>query len=425
MKKTIFVLVLIFFVSEVGQAQTTYQEWYQEAVIAYQKKDFSKALEAFKKADELRPNHRVIAYNLAATYTLNGLYEEAISVLQKRAGYYALTDFEGDSIFIPLKKSGSYKELLKKIEKRRKPIHTSEELFRVNDPGFHPEGILIDEKNNRVILGDIRTGAIYSFDYNGNDRKLLLDLTEYGYWSAMGMSFDKNQEDLVWIATSAMTIFTNYEPEQEGKSAVIGYNLVENKIVHSFQKEGSHLFGDLITDKKGYVWVTDSVNPAIFRIDPQANKMVEMFKSEQWWSLQGLAFSERGDILYASDYLTGVYSIDMESGTISSILSENEKTRGSDGIYLIGDRLFMLQNGTNPMRLSSIKVDNAGKAYKKTWKVLENNLGELNEPTLGTVVNGELYYIANSPWQYYENDQPKLENWPEIRVWKISPEKQK
>ncbi|MEP0463143.1 MAG: hypothetical protein ABJD55_17050, partial [Flavobacteriaceae bacterium] len=57
-------------------------------------------------------------------------------------------------------------------------------------------------------------------------------------------------------------------------------------------------------------------------------------------------------------------------------------------------------------------------------EIIDRAVHELNEPTLGTIQNGILYFIANSPWAFYdENGQPKLDEWPRLQIRKFELDK--
>ena len=422
MKKLIFVF-LLFVIQTPVIAQATFQEWYRLSVQAYEAKDYIQFLKAAKEADELRPNHRVLAYNLAAAYALNNEEQKAIETLSKRIAYYAVDDFSKDDDFESIKSHSSFQQLLEQINEHSRSYRSSKDVFSITKEGFHPEGLAIDQQNQRIFLSDIRTGRIYSYDMNGKNEALELNLKAYGYWSAMGMNFDKNNPSLLWIATSAMNVFEGYNSELQGKSAIVSYDISKKKMVHEFTLAGNHTFGDIILDSKGFIWTTDSSTPAIYKIDPSMQKMTKEYEFDGWWSLNGLTFSENERKIYVADYITGIFIIDTDEGSIVPLSQNMESTRGTDGLYRVGSTIIMLQNGTEPMRVSTFDIDDDGNMKRGSWRVRDNNLKDLNEPTLGTVIDRSLYYIASSPWRFYNGVEQNLEEWPTLNVWKLDIDK--
>src|SRR4051812_29203572 len=59
------------------------REFEQQAIQDYRTKNFSGFLSNLQKADELRPNHPRILYNLADAYAVNGQRAESLAVLER------------------------------------------------------------------------------------------------------------------------------------------------------------------------------------------------------------------------------------------------------------------------------------------------------------------------------------------------------
>lgn len=152
-------------------AQTKAGEQYQLATKAYEKENYIDFLSHLEKANELRPNHRTILYNLAVAYTLNNKIKSAVDILNYRASFYAVNDFAEDEDFLPLKEIPEYKELLLSIEASNMPVLNSSLNFEFDQQGFHPEGIVVDPSTQNFLISDVRSGLINSFDPNGADKK--------------------------------------------------------------------------------------------------------------------------------------------------------------------------------------------------------------------------------------------------------------
>lgn len=408
----LFTAILIIFTAVLPDlaAQTTAGEYYQLANEAYESKDYPVFLSHLEQANELRPNHRVILYNLAIAYTLNDQHLKAIKTLEYRASFYAVNDFEEDQDFIPLKKMPEFQKLISDIEGKNAPILSSALHFEFKEPGFHPEGIAVHPITENFLLSDVRCGLIYTFDKNNLNKKPFLDLKEFGFWGAMGMAFDKSDSDILWVTTSVLPNYCEYSDSLEGKSAVLKIDIRNKKLIGSYSAEGNHVFGDLITTKSGSVYISDSANPVVYKIDGNENELEAFLVPDNLFNLQGLALGDE-NTLYLSDYITGVYSIDLTSKKIASVLSENQLTRGTDGLYYSNGQLYLMQNGTRPFQVAKIDLS------KSSLKIVDRATPELNEPTLGTIHKGVLYFVSNSPWAFYdENNNPNLDEWPALQV---------
>ncbi len=410
-------LLFSLFLSFNASAQTTAGEEYQLALKAYDSENYSSFLTHIQKANELRPNHRVILYNLAIAYVLNELPVKAIETLNYRSSFYALDDFDQDEKLAPLKSLPQYQKLLSQIEEQNKPVLNSSLHFEFEKKGFHPEGLAVHPESGNFLVSDVRCGLISSFNRDGSEHKPIVDLKKFGFWGAMGMAFDKQDSNILWVTASALPNYCEYSDSLDGKSAVLKIDLAENKLVQSYSVGGHHVFGDLVTTENGEVYISDSSEPIVYKITEENGKPEEFLKPEGLFNLQGLALGKE-NTLYISDYITGVYSVDIPTREITPVLIENQLTRGTDGLYLSDGQLYLMQNGTKPFQVAKIDISSS------SMEIIDRAVPELNEPTLGVIKNGILYFIANSPWAFYdEKNNPKLEEWPMLQIRKLSVDK--
>ncbi|XWN37065.1 MAG: hypothetical protein ROO71_14035 [Balneola sp.] len=409
MRLSIIISVFLFLSSSLS-AQSTAGEYYQSANKAFEEKDYPTFLAHLEKANELRPNHRTILYNLAVAQTLNQQFEKAIETLEYRASFYAVNDFDDDEKFNPLKELTTYQRILSHIEEKNQPVLNSSLHFEFEKNGFHPEGVAIHPKSGNFLVSDVRCGLISSFTSDGLKYKPILDLKKLGFWGAMGMAFDKKDSNILWVSTSALSNFCEFSASLEGKSAVLKIDLETGNLIQSYSVSGNHVFGDIVTTENGTVYISDSSQPILYIITEKNNTLEEFLKPEGLFNLQGLALGDENK-LYIADYITGVYSIDLSSRQITPVISETQLTRGTDGLYYSNNQLFLMQNGTRPFQVAKVDLSNSA------ISIVDRAVPELNEPTLGKIYNGHLYFIANSPWAFYDEDgKPQLEKWPVLQI---------
>jgi len=411
------ILLSLFLVNAV--LAQDYAKEYEKGLIAFQDGDLKEFLFHLKKADSLRPNHRLILHKLATAFFLNQQPEKAYQTLKYRIGFYAVDDFSDDENLSSLENS-LLEQLKKLVEKYNITEKKSNTAFVMNIKEFHPEGIGFNQENERFYLTDIRHGWIYSFQNDGKDIKKELDLKDFGYWSAMGIKFDPIDKNILWVTTSAIENFIGYEDSLSGRSAVLKFDLEKKKLIKAYHAQGSHLFGDIVVSKKGNVIITDSSEPTLYSISPEKDGLTKYLSYSEWWNLQGLDFSESEEYLFVSDYINGIYKIDMKTGLVEPVSVRNELLRGADGIYISGNSLVSLHNGSFPKRVGVTKLNKNGTMINMNPVFPDNALSELNEPTLGVIVGSELFYIANSPWAHYERGKPLLEKWKPILINKLS-----
>ncbi|WP_428235007.1 tetratricopeptide repeat protein [Gracilimonas sp.] len=415
----LFTLVTFSLLS-VNLSAQSYIQVYSEGQEALKKGDVLTFRESMARANELRPNHPVIMYNLAKAYMMNNESDQALQTLEVLLHFYASPSVLDTSDFGVLRTLPEWDKLVETVSDIQRTNSTSEVAFEFDKPGFHPEGIAYDKETGEFYLTDIREGLIYRFNPKEAELVLFADLKASGFWSALGISVDPVEPDILWVTTAVMPQFSEYKEEIDGKSAVLKINKKTGQIINSYRAEGERIFGDLTITKGGEVYISDSRNPVVFTI--ANNDVLKVaFQHEKWWNLQGLALSDDERYLYLSDYITGVYSIEMSTGKVQRLIEDNEWLRGGDGIYQKGGILTILQNGTTPKRVAQILLDNAGRAMAETLTFPDQARADLNEPTLGTWVKGDLFYIGNSPWGYYREDrEPVLDKWPKLKIFKLN-----
>lgn len=421
--RAIFVMFLIFAARQIPvRAQSTFSDFYRAGMEAFERQEFPIYLDMIRKADSLRPNHPVILYNLAAGYALNMQPGKAFDVLGKRLNFYASLDFAKDEKFLTLHPLPRFKQLLRQSENKINPLRSSETAFSIKHKNLHPEDIIFNPADSSFLISDIRTGNIFAYSMDGTGESTAVDLSSLGYWSAVSMMFDPDNPSLLWITTAAPPQYQHFDQSLKDKSAVLVYDLEKKQLEKSYEIEGAHFFGDILFDRDGTAYISDSRQPVIYRVKRGTSNLRPFLEYPSWWNLQGLAYAADNNILFVADYITGIYRMDLtrEQVVPTPLLKDNSVTRGSDGIYYRNHTLLMIQNGTLPKRVGKINLSKNMEGLPETITYPDNSLKALNEPTQGTYVDGIFYYIANSPWAYYdEQGNPDMDAWPEIEIWKL------
>lgn len=407
---------LIILLTGLVQAQTV-NDYYRSSMQAYNENRYDDFLEYSKKADSLRPNHRTILYNVAAGYALNNQSEKAFQTLKYRIGFYAVNDFEEDSVFEGLSES-QLTELKADITSHNEPRESSELVFQLDIQRFHAEDITYHEGLDRFFLTDVHNGTIYSVGKEGQDPRLEFNLKEMGFWSALGSAFDPHEENTLWVSSSMMNVFSEYVDSLNGKSVVLKLDVSTNELLASYDLPGNHVLGELIFSSSGDLYISDSIEPYIYSIKKGGTDIEEFVTDQRWMNLQGLDIDEENNRLFISDYITGSYQVDLASKEVQPLYKDNELLSGTDGVSLFNDKLILLQNGTTPKRIGMLSLQNG---QGSTLEFLDQALPFLNEPTMGTFVGNEFYFIGNSPWPYYSRESgPHYEEWKPVQIRKLS-----
>ena len=162
------------------------------------------------------------------------------------------------------------------------------------------------------------------------------------------------------------------------------------------------VFGDLILNKKGEVFVSDSQTNTIFTINEKTRQLEPYFTSPDFWNIQGLSFSENEKFLFISDYVKGIFRLELKTKALTEVKCNLDVSlKGIDGLVYDDHALIAIQNGTNPLRVSRY-ILNADQNQITQFEIIDRKHPAFNEPTLGVVAGKTFYYIANSQWSGYD-----------------------
>lgn len=397
-------LLLLFGISGFSQTKLLYNQ----SLEAYKNKDYSLFLKLALQLDSIRPVHPTFTYNLASAYSLNGKKQEAFSVLKTIVLANNTVAFEEDTDFELIKDDKRFKELLQLKLTQSILIENSIQKLSLSEKDLHPEGLLYLNKHKLWLASSIRNKKIIAFDAKGKCADWFTDCS----YSVFSIKTDHNQKYL-WVACSAIPEMKNFTKEMDGKSEILKIEIATQKIVKRFTVEGNHVFGDLVVAKNNDVYISDSAEPFIYKINNDRLLLWKDLKNEAF-NLQGIVFDKKESKLFVADYLKGVLVIDIKKVKEFWLDFPKETTKkGIDGLIFYKNSLIAIQNGVVPIRIVRYKLNESATKIID-FVVLDNNRKDFNEPALATLVHDKLYFFGNSPWEFYnanfELDETKIEN---------------
>lgn len=388
------------FTTTLSFAQVPLVKIYNASVQAYKNKDYKTFLELTQKLDSLRPFHPSYTYNLAGAYALNNNQDKALETLKRLVLMNNTATFETDDDFISLRETDGYKAMIELKETQGKVIATSKPIITLNEKELHPEGLIYLSKSKTWLSSSIHKRKIVAFDIKTG--KCTDWLKDDKTLAVFAMKAD-DKEEFLWVSTAALPEMDNFKKELTGKSEVLKIDIKTKQVVNGFSVKNNHLFGDLIVDKSGVVYVSDSEKPIVYKIENDVMTEFISFENEGF-NLQGLAFDNEQSKLYVADYLKGIVVIDMKSkAKIWMSFPDGTSEKGIDGLVFYKKSLIAIQNGVKPIRIIRFQL-NQEQNQITDFKLLDNNRPEFDEPALATLVNNKVYFFANSPWKAYDKN---------------------
>jgi hypothetical protein len=370
----------------------------RQAAAAYEAKDYNSALDSLKKAAELIPDHPSIIYGIASMHALLGNEAKAIAALRKVVEMGLALHPERDADFEAIKNGVAFKTIVAGFKANSTPVVRSTTAFTLPEKGLVTEGIAYDPVDDRFYISSIHKRKILSRDRVGKITTLASEAD--GLWSVLGMKIDAGRR-LLWATTTAFPQMVNFRKELDGSSAILKFDLRTGKLIRKYpvpDANEKHGLGDLVINRAGDVFASDSTTPAIYVIRHDRDAIVQLIGGESFLSPQGLAFSSDERHLFMADYGKGIFDINVATGGVDHLSPAPGTTSlGIDGLYYHNGYLIGVQNGITPNRLVKLELDTESKRIKRL-EVLEANNPLFDEPTLGVLIKDSLAFIANSQW---------------------------
>jgi len=399
MKKILLLTGLVLcFLSPKAQTNSL-QYYFNEAKEAQKVGDNKKFYEMILEAHKLNPYHQAILYQAGIAAALNNKPEESITYLTKAVNIKADYDLNNADLKTLAGRKG-FEDLKTLQAELLKKIIGSDTAFMIKDRSLHMESIAAGESRNVFYLGSIHKRKIVRTDEKGNCSDFTTSGQD-GLCSVFGIKVDASKK-ILWACSSPMVEMENFDSTTT--SGVYKYDLKTGKLISKYTttEKKNCVLGDLALDPKGKVFTSDSRNNTIFTVNEVSGKLENYFSSEEFWSLQGLTFSEDGRYLFIADYVRGIFRLDTQSKTLK-LLSQNFdlSTKAIDGLAFYNNSLIAIQNGIYPMRVTQYFLDNA-KEQLTSYKIIDSGHPAFNEPTIGCLAKSSFYYVANSQWAGYD-----------------------
>jgi len=235
-------------------------------------------------------------------------------------------------------------------------------------------------------------------------------------WPTLAVSGDPTRNAL-WITASAMPGFTGFPKEDEGKALLMEVDAASGKVLHRFDPgtSGPAVLGDMCVTAGGTVYVTDSIGGGVYRLhgDLQTAKLEKI--ADGLFSPQTPVPARDGKRLFVADYSMGIAVIELPAANAAAMAAkvtylphpENVAVVGLDGLYLSGDSLIGIQNGTDPIRILRLRLNHAQTEITGAV-VIEQATERMGDPTHAVAVDGWFYVSANVGWSKVDDNTGKL-----------------
>jgi sugar lactone lactonase YvrE len=333
---------------------------------------------------------------------------DVIGSLERYAVLGLGRDVHADGRFAPYLELPDLRRTLEQLDRNRAPLPNSHIVAALDDSTFFPEGMDHDPRTGRYYVASIRHGTIAEME-RGRLVRELLPRDSRPLAPILAVRVD-TARDVLWATISPVPMLADWAPDDNAgaatRAALLRIRPADGTIERRWELPPAargHALGDLAIGPHGDVFVTDSNDPALYRLRPGADTL-ERLTSPLFRSLQGLAPTPDGRALYLADYSHGLLRLDLQSGRVTRLAdAPNSTSLGCDGIAWDRGAVVAVQNGVAPARVMRFALDASGESIVRA-EVLDRNNTIADEPTIGAIVGREFVYVANSQWEKYEEN---------------------
>jgi len=265
-----------------------------------------------------------------------------------------------------------------------------------------PEGIAIDPQTHDIFLSSLLQDKVVRFDIQGNQIKNIIEPREKGYSSGVGMIIKNN---LLWALAKV---------HNDNQSALFKINIETNELIKRYTTKDSisNYFNDLAVDNQLNAYITDTQSHKIYKLNNQTEEIEIFLEHDQIKYPNGITISSDQTKLFIDSYTSGIRIVDIQTKEIINNVHLPSAKKGIDGLKYYKNNLYAIINGSKNKDLHSLVKyslsDNEKRILKKSNLIINHPL--MNVPTTLDVANDNIYLLANSQMENYDDSLKRIIN---------------
>lgn len=417
------VLLMIGRAMGAGEQGAGWEEVQRAARAAHEAKDYAAYRADVGRLYELLSGHPDTVFAIAKAEALLGHAAAALDWLGAFAAMGLVRDAGAEPDLAGLRQVQGFAEVRARIAANRRPVTHAVRAFTLPDAGLLTEDIAFDPGSRRFFVSSIRKAKIVAIDARSGAVRDFVPGGRDAIWGVLALGVDVRR-GVLWATTAAMPQTLGYLASDAGHSAVLRYELASGRLLERYdlpvppppsasaspraaaaaEDERQRVLGDMTVAPNGDVFVSEAVTGAVYAIRAGRHELETLEPPGTFVSPQNPAVTPDGRRLLVADYARGIAVIDLASRAVAWMPHPREvAVNGIDGMYLSGDSLIAVQNGTEPNRVVRFRLDRA-LARIVGWEPIASNSPGLGAPTHGTVVGRDFFFLANSGWDQLADD---------------------
>jgi hypothetical protein len=396
------------------------------AKLAHDAKDYPTYRAQVGRLYDLLSGHPDTVFGMAKAEALLGHPAAALEWLDAYAAMGLVRDLSDQPDLANLRQADGYAAVLARLEANKRPRSSSVRAFALPDPDLLTEDIAYDPGTGRFFVSSIREAKIVAIGKDGSGARDFVPAGRDAIWGVLALAVDARR-GVLWATTAAMPQTHGYRAEDQGHTAVLRYDLATGKLQKRYDlpplpttrpapqgsaagsvpvpaEERERVLGDMTVAPDGDVFVSEGITGAVYTIGRARDELETLVAPGIFISPQTPAVTPDGRRLLVADYVRGIGIVDLGSRAVTWVTHPRDvAVNGIDGLYLYGDSLLAVQNGTEPNRVIRLYLDPTLTKVLR-WEPLDSSSPGLGAPTHGTILGRDFFYLANSGWDHLADD---------------------
>jgi len=259
--------------------------------------------------------------------------------------------------------------------------------YRISEQDLIPEGITYSSTTNSFYLGSLHKNKIIQIDAKTGEFKDFIS-SDVLDMKILGMIVDEERNHL-WACAN-----------KDNRSTVAKFNLQTGELIKSYLHTDTvvNMYNDLVLDKEGNIFFTNSNKQTIYHINHQTNAVSVFYDGNEISHPNGITISPDNKYLFIASNDRGIRTLDIESRTILDKPNDSIHSKGLDGLKYYNHSIIGLQNevrSRSEVKIAQYFLDESGTQISE-MKIIDQNNPYFDIPTTFVIVGDQLYCLANS-----------------------------
>ena len=275
-----------------------------------------------------------------------------------------------------------------------------EGTLAINMNNLYPSDFAYDAVKRQFIIGSVKKGKLLKVDEFG---KAGLYMDDYNIVSAFGVAVDP-KTNLLMVCNSDSGLSEKSQSQTRFKTGFLHVYSLEDKSQRGFYDLGSlakgrHLLNDIAVGKDGDVFVTDSKNASIYKVNTLTGKYSKLVTDKRFRTksigISGVVFHPKGYLILTKADTGQMFTLNLETKKVTNVSLPNP-LKGLEKIVYVNKKTIIglqrVSHGAEVARLVKI----VSKDQFKTAVIKPYDIDLPNEPSSIIVINKYVYILDSN-----------------------------